>query len=501
MEIEEWSMGREGMKILLIDPQSTYKAPNLGLLYICSSLANSRHEPFLLDLNNYPVDNPVKRVTDLINNLSIPVIGLSITDVSCKWSMEFIDKVKAKRKDITIITGGPQVNIIGREIFEETHNIDYALKGESEGSILEFLDFLEGNLDKEDVPGLLYKSNMTVEENTKGNIIDLDRLLFPDYSFLGIEEISGYMLLTSRGCPYRCIFCARNTGTKWRTRLIDNVIDELINAKDSLNIKSFRIVDASFNLNEARVIEFCDKLTDNNIDIPWMVSGIRADRISDKSVEAMKNAGCEMLAMGIETIDPEVFENIKKGEELEDIINAIEICKNHKLEVGYYMILGLPGDNYERSIKYARKLQAMKPDYVMYNQAVPFRGTDLYDWAQRNAHLNPDFTWQQTRDYDNTAYWTDDFSVQERLESFKIIQTIVKVINFTSDKPDDHEILIKEIKENDPDYLDYHLDYIDNTIRHSINKKYTIKQIHKETDFKSLEDYAGCFDIKNRRMV
>ncbi len=398
MEIEEWSMGRKRMKILLIDPQSSYKAPNLGLLYICSSLANSKHEPFLLDLNNYPISNPVKRVTDLIDYLSIQVIGLSITDVSYKWSIDFINEIKKKRKSITIITGGPQVNIIGLEIIEENHNIDYALKGESERSIIEFLDFLEGNLDIEAVPGLLYESNMVVRENTKDNIIDLNRLLFTDYSFLGIEEISGYMLLTSRGCPYRCIFCARNTGTKWRTRLIDNVIDELINAIDSLNIKSFRIVDASFNLNEARVIEFCDKLTGNNINIPWMVSGIRADRISDQSVEAMKNAGCEMLAMGIETIDPEVFENIKKGEELEDILNAIEICKDHKLEVGCYMILGLPGDNYERSIKYARKLQELKPDYVMYNQAVPFRGTDLYDWAQNNSHLNSEFTWQQTRD-------------------------------------------------------------------------------------------------------
>lgn len=494
--------GKKKMKILLIDPQSSYKAPNLGLLYLCSSLANSKHEPYLLDLNNYPFENPVKRVADLIDNLSIKVVGLSITDVSYKWSIDFINKIKKQRKNITIIAGGPQVNIIGKEVFENNENIDYALKGEGERSIIDFLDFQEGNLKEEkDVAGLLYRNNGAVRENNKGDIIDLDSLFFPDYSFLGIEEMSGYMVLTSRGCPYRCIFCARNTGNRWRIRLIDNVIDELKYAIESLNIKSFRIVDASFNLNEARVIEFCNKLINNNINIPWMVSGIRADRITDKSIEAMKNAGCQMLAMGIETIDPGVFKGIKKGEKLEDIFNAIRICKKFKLEVGYYMILGLPGDNYERSIKYARKLQELRPDYVMYNQAVPFRGTDLYDWVKENGQFNSEFTWQQTRDCEKSAYWTDEFSINERLKAFRIIQTIVKVINFASRKPDDLGILIKEIKQNDPDSLDYHLSYIGNTLEQNVDEKNTIKHIHKETDFKYLEDYNGCFDIKARRMI
>jgi anaerobic magnesium-protoporphyrin IX monomethyl ester cyclase len=487
------------MNILLIDPASTYYGPNLGLLYLSASIERGKHNPFLLDLNNFRVSNNLERIVSLIDSYKIDIVGFSVCDVNYEWSVDISKQIKSKRS-ISIIFGGPQANSVGSEILQSNPCVDYVIAGECEESIHSFLDALECGASVDRVHGVFSRSNESSWSERQVAAIDIDKICPPNYSHIGLSSLSGYMLLTTRGCPYKCTFCTRNTGKKWRQRSVASCTDEIADAIKKLKIKSFRIVDASFNLKEDRVIEFCDNIKARNIDIPWMVSGIRADRLTYNSAQAMRDAGCGMLAIGAESINPEVFNRLQKGETLEDIFHAIEICKEAGLEAGLYMIHGLPGDTYDASIMYARQLQRMRPDYVMYNQAVPFRGTELYEWAKEKSTLTSSIDWRMTRSLDEAPYETNDFSAADRVKSFRIIQTITNVINFTSEDIGTLDGLYQRISDNDNDNFDEHKNYINETIRLGKAKNF-VKLVHDEKGFNYLEGYTGCVDIKNNRYV
>ena len=165
------------------------------------------------------------------------------------------------------------------------------------------------------------------------------------------------------------------------------------------------------------------------------------------------------------------------------------------------MMHGLPGDAYERSIEYARRLQALRPDYVMYNHAIPFPGTELYNWVEEHGQFRPGYTWKQTRDFAKAAFWTPSFDEKQRVESFRVIQTIVHVINFASENQKELDDLVEEIKEYDPDYLDYHMAYLKKSLGEGLEKKNLIKKIHREDQIERRAGYTGCVDVKTLRMV
>ena len=136
----------------------------------------------------------------------------------------------------------------------------------------------------------------------------------------------------------------------------------------------------------------------------------------------------------------------------------------------------------------------------MYNHAIPFQGTELNRWVRRHGHFNPGFSWLQTRDFEKVAFWTDDFKEEDRLKSFRIIQTITHVINFSSEDPKELDTLKAEIKKYDPEYFDYHLNFVEENLKRLGNEKNSIKRVHRETDIQRRSDYTGCVNIKTGEM-
>lgn len=487
------------MNCLIVEPKSHHKAPNLGLLYLTAALSDSNHQGYLLDLNYLEPENPAAAAISLIGSLDIDLVGVSVCDVNYQWSMDLAAEL-ARATGVKIIAGGPQVNSLGPDILTDNPYLDLALAGEAETSFIELLDHLQAGAAPA-APGLIHRcEDEAAIMPARPGVQPLTRYR-PNYGHLGIESMSGYMLLTSRGCPYKCRFCCRNTGDAWRPRDLDSCFAELEEAKRDFGIVSFRIVDASFNINEDRVVEFCRRLKQSGLDLAWMVSGIRADRLGEASVAALKDAGCAMLSLGVESIDPQVFQRIDKGETIEQIKRAISLCQRHGLETGLYMIHGLPGDRFQRSIRYARELQALRPDYVMYNHAVPYTGTDLFRWVSKHGHLQEGYSWLQTRDFERVAFWTDDFDQRQRLDSFRVIQTIVHVINFASDDPADLEALRQEIMAYDPDYYDEHMAYLESTRNKRSSGKNDIKRLHSDADIHRRAGYTGCVDLKSGLVV
>lgn len=150
----------------------------------------------------------------------------------------------------------------------------------------------------------------------------------------------------------------------------------------------FHILDDNFTLDMNRAKAFCRLLIEHKIDMEWDCSnGIRADRVDEELAALMKEAGCQWVGLGIESIDPEISPTVKKGESLDDIKLAISIFKKNKIGVIGYFIIGLPGDNLERvksSVKLAKKWGLSS---TFWAHLAPYPKTEVWEWVNQNGKV------------------------------------------------------------------------------------------------------------------
>lgn len=185
-----------------------------------------------------------------------------------------------------------------------------------------------------------------------------DAYPFPDFSLFDSYEIwlqhwqDGswpYGILTSVGCPFQCTYCAARN-RKWKARSPKNCVEELKQAKKKYKIKLFEILDDAFNVDKKRVLEFCKLVKPLNL--PWVcANGLRADLFDEEMALAMAEACCESVSFGVESTDPKVLENIKKGETIEQISSAVDTANKYFKNVNGFFIVGLPGATYKSDLK------------------------------------------------------------------------------------------------------------------------------------------------------
>lgn len=322
--------------------------PNTGLAYISASLKEGHK---IIDQAMLP--SPKDRFLAYKSNW----FGVSVKMATYPEAIRISKLYKAKNPTSTIVWGGPQISCDSIGI--KLANPD--------------IELFVGEWD-----------------HTK----DLDSLPFPDYSkfdsygYLVKSWQTGrihYPIITSRGCPYNCLYCSSHliTGKKWRARSAQNCCDELKQAKQKHHIKYFEILDDCFNLDMNRVIEFCNFV--KPLKLSWSCpNGIRADRFNDDVAKAMFDSGCRHVSFGIESADPEILKSIKKGETIEQIEHAIDIAKRYYKSVSGYLIIGLPKSTYEKDLQ-SLHWALEKGIRAHFSYLVPFKGTELYDVYYKGA--------------------------------------------------------------------------------------------------------------------
>jgi radical SAM superfamily enzyme YgiQ (UPF0313 family) len=196
-------------------------------------------------------------------------------------------------------------------------------------------------------------------------------------------------MMTSRGCPYHCSFCLwpqSMYGHKQRFRSMDNVIAEIRNLVDRYGLKEVNIDDGTFTTRKARVIEFCQRLRDQNLKIIWTCNG-RVDNLDDEMLSEMKASGCKMIRLGVESGSQQVLDKIKKGLSLEQIEDGVHLVKKHGIQALGGFMFGFPYDSretVEETIAFAKKIS---PDQVQFSISMCYPGTSLYEYAQENNLL------------------------------------------------------------------------------------------------------------------
>ena len=427
------------MRLLLIDPYSPHAGSiNTSLGWLSASVHAAGHEVFVLSLNSRRISDYRMVLPGFVKGYAPDMIGITVMCTTYASALSMVEHLSEYFQGY-IVLGGAQMSFESENALKDSEGVNFVVVGEGEEALVELIERLETGEDLQDVQGLIYRDNGEIKVNPPRKwITDLDKLPFPDYRLFGLEKVTPsytYRISTSRGCPFRCVFCnPHNMRVRWRSRDFGLAIEELKFAMSQFGVRRFDICEPVFNLTSKRVIEFCELLLKEGIDMPWTCnSGLRADRITDEMIKVMKRAGFCDLKIGVETLSPKVFPNVNKGETIEDIIRAVKIGKRNGLRLSGSFILGLPGSTYETVIDSFERAQQLGFDEMAWSMLIPYPGTQAYDWVMEHGTMYYDY--KQMHQYadqliDNeqlhVPFETPNFPLQDRLRAWEKIHWTLK---------------------------------------------------------------------------
>jgi radical SAM superfamily enzyme YgiQ (UPF0313 family) len=369
--------------------------PPLGVLYLASYLKRySPHQVKVLDCQILGLNEV--QIEQEIRSFKPDVVGVSAWTDFWFDAYRCIQIVKKVDKAIHVTIGGPHVGVYPQETLDYS-GCDSIIIGDGEIPLFWLINSLSNNQLPAHLPGL-HTGKGGVKKGTLKYFIleDLDLLPYPDRTLLPYRKYysavgkSKYVttMITSRGCPYRCIFCKLNF-QKTLSRSVKNILDEIEEIL-KLGIGEIEIYDDTFTWSKKRVIEICQGIIDRDYKFNWAIR----DRVSNKDEEIISwlaRAGCKRIHFGIESGNDKTLKVIKKGITKQQAINAVNLAKKFKIEVLTYFMFGLPGETIEdmrESIRFAKDLS---PDYSTFSVTVPYAGTEMYETALSNGIIPYDY--------------------------------------------------------------------------------------------------------------
>jgi len=263
------------------------------------------------------------------------------------------------------------------------------VRGEGEETIIDLLQALEYKQPLDEVLGISYrKDGKTVSTQERSTSVDLDSLPFLAYHLLPMQRYKPHpphgraspfaAIITSRGCPYKCSFCSKVFGSKFRGQSPERVVDEVAYYKDRFGVKELAFYDDVFTLDKKRAYAIADNIIKRGLKICWTCE-TRVNLVDKDLLSHIKQAGCYAVAYGIESASPEILDTLNKGITLDEVEEAIRITREVGLQTIGYFMLSSPGESPEtisKTIEFAKKL---KLDFAQFAITIPFPGTQLYN--------------------------------------------------------------------------------------------------------------------------
>jgi anaerobic magnesium-protoporphyrin IX monomethyl ester cyclase len=395
----------ENRRVLLVNPVGWDRTGvNLGLAYLSSALRKAGFETLVLDPNRFDMDD-----TDLvgrIDDFSPGLAGISVKSATAREGARVASVIAQSFPDCVLVAGGPHVTLCARTYLDRYDDFHFGIAGEAEESLVLLVNALYCGQTVESIPGLAYRHNGRIVVNAHKPPKDLDSLPLPDMDSLdGLDWCDlRYPLITSRGCPFKCIYCCANrlTGsTRWRARDPYQAVDELENVAREKGIECFEILDDNFTLDMDRAKRFCRELIRRGLHLSWYChAGIRADRLDRELAGLMKRAGCTSVAFGIESGHSETYAVVNKGEPLSAIVDAVEMAHHAGMEAVGYFLIGIPGDTLSKFAETVRFERSLELEFAQYGMLVPYPGTPAWEMVQRSGKILYDVT--------DTCHFGDD---------------------------------------------------------------------------------------------
>lgn len=365
--------------------------PPMDLAYIAATCREATEAE--CRIRDFPVEGGAWNALEAeLQDFRPDILVISTTTPTFERDMEAAERAHRILGDsVTCIGKGAHFAHHDEEALLKHPELDLAVRGESELVIAE----LVSGKDPTGVPGVsrLESDGRIVRNPDRPPPENLDSLPFPARDLLRNElypdpETGAPLtpVLTSRGCPGRCIFCPvfLVSGRKLRKRSVGSIIRELESCVRDYGIRSFLFRSDTFTMDRKWVLALCSEIHRAGLDIRWGANS-RIDTFDSEMAAAMASAGCHVVSFGVESGDPEILTKIGKDITLEGVNSAVKLCRRNGIMSLLYFVVGFPWDTREsirRTVRFARSVPA---DLYEFHAAYPFPGTPMYEMALRDG--------------------------------------------------------------------------------------------------------------------
>ncbi|MBN1645146.1 B12-binding domain-containing radical SAM protein [Candidatus Woesearchaeota archaeon] len=381
------------MNIALIFPRYKYVSGDvpLGVCYLAAYLRKYANlEIDVIDTTFHSDKDEINKVL----NKKYDLVGISAMSSMIDDAFWIAKITKEKNPKTFVIIGGPHATVLPEETLKNPC-IDAVCIGEGE---LTFAELVKNKGNPKGITGIWYKSGEgVIKNNFRKPIADLDDVPRPALDLVSMDKyikcwfqmdsvkkkLKGVNIIASRGCPYNCSYCQptlrRIFGQVVRKRSAKNIIEELKLLKEEYGIKAFSLVDDTFVFDRDWVMEFCDLLIKENLDLMWACNS-RANLVNEQMFAKMKQAGLKKIYMGIESGTQRILDDIyHKGITLKQINDAVKILKKLKLRVQGYFMIGAPTETRKEVWNTIKLAISLPIDEATFSVTTPLPGTRLWD--------------------------------------------------------------------------------------------------------------------------
>ncbi|PKN67430.1 MAG: B12-binding domain-containing radical SAM protein [Deltaproteobacteria bacterium HGW-Deltaproteobacteria-12] len=372
-----------------------------GLLSIAAYLEKEGHEVFVYDCLGPRAPVNLHDQVRAILACRPQIVGFSATTSSFPDAADLAKTIKERTPHILTVCGGVHVSALGGRLLAEYPCFDFLAAGEGE---LTMTELAAGN-DAAEIKGLLWRKGAEIVANEPHpQIADLDSLPFPAYEKLAgfpadyhlplfsYINTPGSTMITSRGCMFQCSYCDRSVFKKgFRYNSANYIYEHMKHLRTKFGVRHINIYDDLFTANRPRIVELCDRLARLPLGINFNCA-VRVGYTDDELLKMLKDAGCLMVSLGIESADPQMLNRHKSGVSLDDVRDTVSRIQAAGLRAKGLFMMGLPGETEESIKRTSDFIISLGLDDMNMAKFTPFPGAPL--WARIREEGTFDEDWR-----------------------------------------------------------------------------------------------------------
>ena len=405
--------------------------PPLGTLYAASLLRKNGFDVSLFDTNL--LDSP-KSIQAVLHKtkpeyLVIYDDGFNYLTKMCLTNMReaCFEMIRfGKNHDCTVIVCSSDSTDHYTEYIEK--GADFILQGEGEITLLELLKSLENEQSINDVQGVVFKKNDIIQVNKKRNVQQvLDEFPIPAWDLVNMESYRSIWkqsgqeftlnIATTRGCPYKCNWCAKPIyGNRYNAHSPEYIVNEIAFLKENFGVSRFWMCDDIFGLKPNWVQEFNAKLKEQNLKISYYIQSRVDLLLKEDTIDCLAESGLEEVWVGAESASQKILDAMDKGTTVEQIYKATEILKSKKIKVAFFLQFGYLTENQEDIAKTIAMVKELMPDNIGISVSYPLPGTKFYDMVKDDLKLKSN--WTDSDDFEMMFHGTYNSGYYRKLQRF-----------------------------------------------------------------------------------
>lgn len=371
-----------------------------GILSIASYLEKAGHEVFVHDCLGPRAPLGAAANAQAVIELSPDIVGFSATTSSFLDGHEMARLIKDARPQTRTVFGGVHVSALGEKILDRFEAIDSLVIGEGEQTMAELAD----GRPESRITGLVWRDKDRIITNGPRLHLDtLDDLPFPAYEKLAgfprrynLPPFSyihspGTAMITSRGCVYQCSYCDRSVfGRSFRSNSADYIYEHMKYLRSRFGIRHINIYDDLFTTNRKRIMALCTRLAQHPVGVQFNCA-VRIGHTDDELLTALKQAGCLMVSVGVESGDPELLEKLKAGVTLEDVRATVRLIQEKGLRAKGLFMMGVVGETEESIRKTSDFVIELGLDDMNMSKFTPFPGAPCWQTIEEHGTFQEDW--------------------------------------------------------------------------------------------------------------